>query len=596
MAKRFADAVEALGVRRRILEEGLPEEVFFRDLAAYAAITDAFTAMAGTRKGAVAVSARTFLELAGDVAEANGTSGELSAGGVAFADVVTARNLSWPVVFLCGVVADAFPSRPPMGPFYSRAERERLAKLGLVTRSEESHLAAERLLFYQAATRAEEALYITYPSTDEGGKPKLASFYLDEIKSIVAFAPEDMTAYGPSRIVKGADEAASGAELAAWAGESIGRAKTAEEVPALAAAGAAVYPAFGRALRSAAIEARRESLEGFDYFDGVLTVRAAKAVAGHFPAGRPWSASQLTDYRMCPFRFFLKRVLKAECPEEPDVVPTPLEKGDFAHAFLARFFGEVRGRGMTAALSLGEAAAFKEVFDEAFGAIAAGRERRCGLAGDPFWEMEKGRLRRTLWDFVEDEIRRLTKAGGRYVPAFFELSFGLRRGMRDAASVEAPVEIGEGKRKEKLRGRMDRVDLVDSGEGQDAVRRVAIIDYKLSRTPSGSDVGSLRDMELPVYLLVAPRAVPGEGEVLPASAFYRSVSKLSGQRPVVSFDDDEYPAFCAEVVAAIMQCADGVRRGRFPAQPMRECEPYCAGAGVCRCSEARLEFLAEHNE
>jgi len=604
-AARFKAVIETLGVPRRILVDGLDEEVLLRDLAAYAAIVDTLDVLSRSGRAAVPMSARAFLQLLRRTAEARGpSSGELSAAGVNLIDVVTARNLSFPVVFLCGLVADAFPSPLPVNSFYSRPEREQLARLGLVTRTEQSHLAAERLLFYQAVTRADTTLYVTYPATDEAGRPQLASFYLDELESILASSDADRRHYGPSRVVTPLEEAASPLEAAISAAVFVGKCEKMEELASAAGAAQSVYPAFGAALRGASIEARRESLVGFDNFDGRLSAPAAAAVAARFGRGAAWSGSALSDYRGCPFSFFLSRVLLAERPEEPDVVPTPLARGGIAHEVLARFFTEVRDAGKTPLLFEGDPAAFDKDFDRVFASVAGARERRLGLGGEAFWMMEKSRLHAMLRAFVEDEISRLSKEKVRYMPAFFELSFGPRRASRgeieDVSSTAVPVFVEKDGRREALVGRIDRVDIVDGSARRNAAgaaHRVLILDYKLSRAPTLASVDKFIDMQMPVYLYAAPAVLPAAGEVLPVGALYRTVSGAGGRKPVKSFEKAEaYAAWRRAFAEVVFETADLIRGGFFAAVPSGDCPPFCIGRGVCRYSQARLEFLEKADE
>ena len=598
LAAHLETVIEALGTRRRILGAGLPEEVLFADLASFAALKGAVGAIARSGHAGAALSARSFLRLVARAADAEASSGGISGGGVVFLDVVTARNLSFPVVFLCGVLADSFPSALPVGPFHDRREREQLAQLGLTTRSEKAHLASERLLFYQAATRAEEALYITYPSTDEAGKPKLASFYLDDLKALFTFDEGDVRAFGPSRVVKPLEEASSPDEVAVSVGRLVSEAKLAEEIPPVAALACKARPGFESALRSAAVEAERESFDRFDCFDAVLTVGPAASVARRFPPKRPWSGTSLTGYRMCPFLFFLDQVLRAERVEEPDVVPTPIARGLMAHEFLARFFGRLHKERLLEAVLQGDEKVRNDFFEEAFRSISGSHQKALGLAGDPFWEIEKARMRAVLLRFVAHEIGRLSAESG-FVPAFFELSFGesRHRGLAkaDAASVARTVAVESEGRAETLCGRIDRVDYCRQAPAAGAsVRTVAIVDYKLSRKVSAQDVESFADMQIAAYLFAVPHVVSDSARVLPVEAFCRTIKDLQGSRPVKAFrEEGQYAAWRSAFARVLVDTAERIREGFFAPMPGGDCPRYCAGRGVCRFSQTRNEALRE---
>ncbi len=94
--------------------------------------------------------------------------------------VHAAKGLEWPVVFITNVVSDRFPSR-------KRSEQlpipEKLIKENLP--EGDFHLQEERRLFYVAATRAKDYLFLT-AAEDYGGKrvKKLSPFALELLDSV----------------------------------------------------------------------------------------------------------------------------------------------------------------------------------------------------------------------------------------------------------------------------------------------------------------------------------------------------------------------------------------------------------------------------
>ena len=600
-AARFGEIIEVLGVRGRILAADLPEDVLFSDLAAFASLKAGLDTFGERGEPSLLLSARSFVELLEAVVRGSGaSSGALSNGGVALLDVTAARSLSFPTVFLCGVVADAFPAALPVGPFYSRAEREDLGKLGLARRTQDAHLAAERLLFYQAVTRAETRLYITYPATDEAGRPRVASFYLDELKSLFSSGTVEEKSFGPSRLVVPLGDAESPAEVSLAAGVEVGASDSRNGL-APASLGLDGDPAFALALRGAAIEARRESLESYDSFDGVLAGEAARSLARRFPSGTAWSGSLLNDYGACPFLFYLSRVLGVERPEEPDVVPTPLLRGSIAHDCLARFFSDVRNRKLTEGLYDENAwVKMKALFEAAFSEAAGLPERASGLAGDALWEIEKARLHAMLARFLEDELVRLAgeKAHGRHwEPTYFELRFGAKPRRRtdaveDGRVSRVPVAVRVGGREENLCGKIDRVDLVTGPDGRGAV----VIDYKLSVKPSAESVKSFEDMQLWVYLFALPDVIC-DPLAVPSGALYRVIKDGSGRQLAEEFENAaKYETRRAEFAAALFARVDSIRRGDFSPGGSRGCAPFCIGRGVCRLNEVRAEVAEEDDE
>lgn len=608
-AGAFSGLLEELGVRRRILESGLDEEVLFRDLAAFAALSEVLEALVSAGEDSTRLTLRQFVDFVERLLEGAGVSdGSIAGGGVEFLDVVSARNLSWPVVFFCGLTSEAFPAKLPVGPFYSRAERKELSLRGLSGRDEELHLAAERLLFYQAATRADERLYLTYPSTDEEGKAKLRSFYVEQLLELFELDDGERRQFGPSRGVVELPEAACAAEVAIAAGREIAEAGKVEEVERHSAAALGCLASFAASLRSGAVEAKRESLEELDQFDGMLTTEAALRVAEKFAAGRPWSASRLNDYRGCPFEFFLKRVL--DCCQGEEIEPwlPALLEGSIEHAVLARFFAAVRDGGLLGEIyGEGGAEAPAGVFDEAFERTVRAHERRYGVSGDVFWEVEKSGLRRTLERFVDAELERLRKAdkdGKFYVPRFFELSFGMEGAgggdeIEDASSAGAPVVLEHEGQRERLRGKIDRVDFIvgdlAEAEGEEC-RGIAVVDYKRSAGASAPAVKAFFDLQMPVYLYAASRILKVEGGAVAMRAFYRTVKNAGGKKAVLGFSAEEgYAEFMEDFKRVVFEIVRGVRSGEFPAAPRALCSDYCIGRGICRYRQARMEHLKRND-
>lgn len=113
-----------------------------------------------------------FLEFGNDIT-ASQIDPDLDA--VNILTVHAAKGLEWPVVFVANVVADRFPARKKRDPIEIPEEliKEKLP-------SGDFHLQEERRLFYVAATRAKEQLYLT-AAEDYGGKrsKKLSPFALE---------------------------------------------------------------------------------------------------------------------------------------------------------------------------------------------------------------------------------------------------------------------------------------------------------------------------------------------------------------------------------------------------------------------------------
>lgn len=129
---------------------------------------------ASTNKSAIAfIENLEMLLEAGDEASVSDIDPDLDA--VSILTAHASKGLEWKTVFIANVTADRFPSRKRREalPIPDDLIRERLPE-------GDFHLEEERRLFYVAATRAKEALFLTF-AEDYGGKrkKKLSQFALE---------------------------------------------------------------------------------------------------------------------------------------------------------------------------------------------------------------------------------------------------------------------------------------------------------------------------------------------------------------------------------------------------------------------------------
>lgn len=186
------------------------------------------------------------------------------------------------------------------------------------------------------------------------------------------------------------------------------------------------------------------------------------------PGGKehPLSASALEDYAKCPFRFFVRRVLKAAPLTESGEDLDPLASGRLHHAVLERFFIDRRAAGrLPLRGDADDRAAMEQAIDDEL-------RRFCGeeRTGHPqLLKVRVRRLRADLQRLLQREAS--TPPDPDCVPARFEHRFGP---LAIRSADEHPDE-GEGKSGMALHieGIIDRVDL---GPG-----RAVVLDYKAGR-------------------------------------------------------------------------------------------------------------------
>ena len=94
--------------------------------------------------------------------------------------VYEARQWELPVVFVCGLVEKGFPRHHAQDLLFPDHDRLRAAERGIRLRTAKEHEEEERFLFRLATTRATSKLVLPYAEAEEGGKPLVRSFLIEE--------------------------------------------------------------------------------------------------------------------------------------------------------------------------------------------------------------------------------------------------------------------------------------------------------------------------------------------------------------------------------------------------------------------------------
>ena len=105
--------------------------------------------------------------------------------GVLLADPLAIRARRFRAILVCGLQEGELPQRPQPEPFLDDSARFELAVAsGLVLPRHEATLPRERSLFYACVSRPEEALFLSFRSSDEEGGPQQPSPFLDDVRAL----------------------------------------------------------------------------------------------------------------------------------------------------------------------------------------------------------------------------------------------------------------------------------------------------------------------------------------------------------------------------------------------------------------------------
>lgn len=399
-------------------------------------------------------------------------------------------------VFVGSLQDGEFPRRDRgADPFLAESQRE---VLGLDPRRDSE--AEERYLFGVCLALPRKRLFLSYRDSDENGGAEARSPLLDELRGLLAPAPdgaqpdpvEAAITHGRdlAEVVSPLAEAPSVDELArALATHGPG----ADARALLGAAGVAEPVASALEQR---IDAARRA-EAASRAPGPLTNPAAIESLGSVPA---YGGTTLELFDSCSYRWFVGHELSPEPLEPP---PDPLLQGGLMHAALDRLYRERPGGDPLP--RPGSLPAWLARGRELVAAVAAERE----LGSHPSERAMVRRVGRLLERFLAEEAERET---GGFEPWLLEAAFG-----EHEDSERPALDLGGW----GLHGAIDRVDRAADG-------RAVVLDYKLSGSVTPREkFEEQAKLQLPLYLL----AVAEHWGARPVGGLYHPLRGTSTRRP-----------------------------------------------------------------
>jgi ATP-dependent helicase/DNAse subunit B len=531
--------------------------------------------------------------------------------GLRVLEATDVRGLRFRAVFLAGLTEGGFPLTAGRDWIYPHEERDRLREYGLTLEDiSPNTLLKEEHYFYQVTCRATERLYLSRPLMLEDDTETVASYYIDELRRAIAPYRLETEIVRRDYDGKHLEEAATINEM------TIGLVRQQERhLHRGQREGLLPQPRIKRLLTLARndgflsdsalrrIEIERERCSPyFGVYDGRITdPDLLRLLKQKFGSDFVHSASGLSVYGNCPFRFYAQRVLRLEPRGEAALDLQAIDAGKLLHDILRRFFERHRREPLhkldRRKLQAELATVADKVFDE--------HERVVPPLNKQIWKIDR-EIRKILLDQVllyELEIQEAAE-GEQVLPSYFEVAFGgMKSAAKDPDSKEEPLEIARetliGEETIKISGQIDRVDVASDNT-------VVAYDYKLSTGSSRSDITSGRSLQLPIYLealekLILPdHPIAGGGYYVIRGAqdrrnkgLYRASQldylRLRAKNSV--FSDEDWQQIRAEVVAKIWDFLDGMRAGDFrvdPSERQKTCR-FCDYGAVCRYSRDRIE-------
>jgi len=533
-----------------------------------------------------------------------------NAGGLKVLEATDVRGLRFRAVFVAGLIEGGFPTRTSRDWIYPHEERDQLKQYGLTLEDiSPATLLKEEHYFYQAACRATERLYLSRPLVLEDGSETVASYYIEEL--VHAVAPNQILREVVRNDYEGRAlfESSRASELVTLLVRQDERLRHRAQIEgnfSLEVIAGLISAARGNGLLSdqtlRRIEIERErGGRSFGKFDGIITdAGLLERIARLYGAEHDFSASELSLYGRCPFKFFAEKLLKLEPRGEAALDLSALDSGSLLHEVLRRFFERHRGERLAGYDKADLRRELGEVADSVFDA----HERAVPPLNPQVWSIDR-EIRKLLLEQVLDyELSVEEKTQPRDVrPKYFELGFGMTDGPVDPHSTEQRLRLyrsSEGQADTLLvRGQIDRVDVAGDNTA-------IAYDYKLSKGPALDDMREGRALQLHIYLAALEQLLLPGNEIAGGGYYtmkgtssrrnqglYRVTMKDYtgvGQTTDSSLSDEEWKMIRGEMESRIWEFVDGMREGRFkvdPSAPKASC-PHCDFSAVCRYEKFRI--------
>jgi ATP-dependent helicase/nuclease subunit B len=483
-----------------------------------------------------------------------------------------ARGHAFEVVFLPGLAEQIFPQRPREDPILLDDLRSQLNS-GL--RRQADRVWEERLLLRLCVGSARKRLYLSYPRLDVvQARPRVPSFYaLDVDRAITGEVPRVETLE-----YKASEE--GGARLAWPAPTDPNRSIDPVEhdlsvlgsllnLPPNQSKGRARYllelnENMARSLRTRFARWHRPSWSKLDGFCASAK-ETIQLLSEHRVTVRPYSASSLQRFATCPYQFYLAAVEGIEPRKEAVSIEQmdPLTRGSILHRVQAEFLRQLLDEGKLPISSANLSLALERL-NKVIQQIEEEYREILFPAILRVWKDEIEGLRTDLhlW------IKRMAENPSDWIPAHFELSFGISdRLQRDPSSV---VDVAVIAGRFKLRG---IVDLIERRSSDGTLR---VTDYKSGkdRTVSALQVGGGEVLQPTLYSLAVESFM--KKSVVEGRLYYCTSAGGFVER-IVPLTVQSREA--AEEVLKIIDSA--VERAFFPPAPREKACEWCDFQVVC---------------
>ena len=426
-------------------------------------------------------------------------------GGVKIVPLSLISSFPCKILFVAGLHIDAFPHSPGINPLFSYE----CNPLMFASTFMEEQTRLDRYLFFKFLTHPEKLTILTFPSRIE--KETLPSPFIEELTTIYGLKIYSSSLEKPSKPMN----LLSLIEDLAWNFDSYNQDSLKEY---LKKNGMQIkhLNILNSAFRSTIVEEIRKSCETNSEFEGIISQENLKSEIHKRFMKHHFSISEIETYAQCPFKFFAQKILNLKEPEEIEEELTALEKGEYIHKVLFRFYSSLRDEVLGSSspietLKKGEYFSLKPTQ----GDFKDKLNRLITIALDEikkfphssyFWKKQVESFIATQDEngysgIFEIFLRNELEDKDKLQPFAFEVGFGrhLRKDVEDLLSDYEPIILDDREPPIRITGRIDRIDYSPDGS-------FMLIDYKTgARIPKTSDIEQSISFQLPLYIISADR-------------------------------------------------------------------------------------------
>jgi ATP-dependent helicase/nuclease subunit B len=493
--------------------------------------------------------------------------------GVVVGEALAAGWRAFDHVFMIGLSAGAFPTRPAPGAILDRDDRRALIEAGLPLDPPDAWRDREQELFRVICAAPRETLTLSWPVMDSAGREVTRSAFVDEAASALA----------RTLSIENDDDALEGAGVL-------------ERIPTHEAL-VGGYPVAnnGAALDHARVVAAREnirSLEASPWNGSIEDPVLVSWLSTRYGASFVWSATQLEQVAKCRWQWFSERLLRLDTQGDPDDSMEPTTRGSIMHAALHEFFAALHKRSGAPVFLVEDpggalAAEMTGALESAWRAAEAAGE---WLGPVALRTVARAELRTELLGYLKFELEWNAKSFKANTTASKQIRTGFVDGELKINNVEL---LGDGI-PFLFRGSVDRVDHGIDDRISTATQYIAAIDYKstIYSTPAGGKKTGWDDgvvLQVPLYAAALRKQYPEsvlsrmEYRTLRSPAVVHALSLAPLKRGEVQ-DATEAEEKLESALNAAGRRIGEVRRGELPANPAPSCgcSPYCPARDICR--------------